>query len=198
MLLIILVCSAASVSGWRVGLLASPDAMPNIAACRARTGQDSAIEQFMDKERSFRQYVGAWDDDESFVGFAHLGRLAVGGFLVLSKDYQLTSVAVGQQLKGVHLEAALIDELLHRLPAVGCSAWALCNDDVDAELYAECGGELVGDLAAVRQANQVVAAALCLSGGALLRTQDLRVYRWAGRGDAREYTIDGRLSRGVV
>ena len=193
--MIFVLSTLASVAGWRVGLLSSPDAMPLITACRARTGKDSAIEQFMDKERSFRQYVGAWDDDESFAGFAHLGRLAVGGFLVLSKDYQLTGVAVDQQLKGDGVEAALIDEVLHRLPAVGCSAWALCNDDADAELYDACGGQLVGGLAAVREANQVVAAALCVSGGALLRTQDLRVYRWAGRGDVGGYISDGRLTR---
>ena len=98
-----MVC-AARVSGWRVGLLASPDAMTTVAACRARTGRDSAIERFMDKERSFRQFVGAWDEDSSFVGFAHLGRLAIGGFLVLSKDFQLTSVAVDEKFKGAGVE----------------------------------------------------------------------------------------------
>ena len=151
------------------------------------------------QERGFQQFVVARDAvDSSIVGFGHLGRLAVGGFLVLATEFQITSVVVVPELRGSGVEEALVDELLHRIPAKEnsrrpCSAWALCNDEASATVFEAAGADERGSLGEVRAVNGLAAAGLCVSGGALLRQDGLSIYRFFGRGEVGEYDSRGRL-----
>ncbi len=152
------------------------------------------------RERGFRSHVLAVSDtSDDAIGCAHLGRLAVGGFLVLKSDHLLSTVLVQPEVRRQGVGRGLVTELLHRLPRNAC-AWAVVDgtDSQACGFLAGCGGEARGSLKEVAQAEPLVAAALVVSGGALARggADGARLYRFAGQSDAlQEYSSDGRLSR---
>ena len=160
-------------------------------------GQDGLFESFMDRERGPSQHCLAFDDKDTScaLGYGHLGRLALGGYAVLASEFHLSSVYVlpDHQRKGVG--AALVDELLHRLPP-DHNGWAqIVSTDADAISFAQaCGGELCGGLGALRSTYPTVALALAFSAGALSYGSDLEVVRFAGRSQTlTEYDNRGRL-----
>ena len=180
----------------------SPDMAAVVANSRDVAGETGPLATFLTRERGFRAHLLAWDDDDAeaeALGCAHMGRLAVGGFLVLKSDHLISRVLVRPAARRRGVGCKLLVELLRRLPPTACAG--AVADDGDAQACAFCtagGGEARGGLADVARPEPLVALALVIStGGALARRADAtRLYRFRGQ-SARlaEYRSDGRLIR---
>ena len=69
-------------------------------------------------------------------------------------------------------------------------------DDTRAQNFLlASGGCERGSLKEVASTNALVAAALAISGGALFRGSEARIFQFKGEGDAAEYENAGRLQR---
>merc|ERR1712129_579812 len=107
------------------------------------------------------------------VGCAQLCRLAVGGYLVLRRDFLVATVLVRPEWRRIGVATALLDELLNRLPCGPGNdagrAWAVISEaDAEAVVFLQAaGGTPRGSLAKLVQAEPLIATALLLSGGAL-------------------------------
>jgi len=136
----------------------------------------SPLDAFLDSERGPRQHVLAEDEAGRVLGGAHLGRLALGGYVVLRADFHLSTVLVRPACAGDGVGQALVNELLWRLPSRSFRAWAMASPDeyidgIQASTFFErCGGENCGGLRALLPAHPLVTLALVLSAGARTRS----------------------------
>ena len=185
----------------------SPD-MEAVIALRTTVGGANALQaKWLAREQGYFQQLLAVESGssaEEAIGTAHLGRLAVGGYLVLRADFLLSSVLVDDAHRRQGVGRALVDELRRRVPRtlpstleeIEGACWAVVQaDDAAATRFCEAiGGSNRGGLADVLAENKLVGAALALSGGAA--AGGVRVYRFGGLcEDSPEYRNDGSLSR---
>lgn len=174
----------------------SPD-MDAVISLRADGGDASFSDKFLAREQGFYQQLLAVDASDTPIACAHLGRLAIGGYLVLRSDFLISTVCVEAARRREGIGTSLIAELLHRVPKAHGSAWALADgDDTHAQSFLlAAGGTQIGGLTDVTEQNALVAAALAISGGALFRGSDAQVFQFKGQGDCAEYDNVGRLER---
>ena len=183
--------------------------MDAVVALRTSVGRaDPLPAKFWAREQGFEQQllaVETVDGAEAIIGTAHLGRLAVGGYLVLRADFLVSTVLVKDAWRRQGVGRALVEELRRRVPSTFPSnrqrlegaCWAVVqSDDAPAatRFFEAIGGSDRGGLADVFAENKLVAAALALSGGAA--TTGARVFRFRGLCDSSpEYRNEGSLSR---
>ena len=185
-----------------VGSSTSPD-MASVIDLRRDFGGAGFGDALLVREQGYQQQLLAEDGSEA-IGCAHLGRLAVGGFLVLRTDFILSTVLVKPQWQRQGVGTALVQEVLHRLPRVDSigkefRAWVVVDatDEAAIRFVEATGGTACGSLVDVSSSNPLVAAALVVSGGALSKRgrDGVRVFRFAGVSDGDDYDNVGRLER---
>lgn len=142
-------------------------------------------------------------DTETAVGCAQLGRLAIGGFIVLRNDFIITSVLVRKQWRRHGIGTRLVNELLHRLPREGrdkawqeYNAWAFTDSASGASFLEAAGGELRGNIWQVFLRDPLPALALLISSFAPVQLlAGAQIFRFPGLGELTEYRSEGRLQR---
>lgn len=143
---------------------------------------------------------------ESVVAFSQLGRLAIGGFVVLRNDFLITSVQVRKQWRRRGIGTRLVRELLHRLPRRGLDragqafhAWAFTDSDDGAAFLKSAGARPQGSLLQVLFSNPPVGLALLISAFAPAQLLGgAQIYKFEALGNVTEYSPDGRLGKNQV
>lgn len=140
---------------------------------------------------------------EPVVACSQLGRLAIGGYIILRNDYLITSVLVREAWRRRGVGTALVQELLHRLPRRGLDsgrqiyhAWAFTGSDAGAAFLRAAGGEDRGTVWQLFFSDPLVALALLISSFAPTQlVAGARIFRFEALGDVGAYCPDGRLRR---